>query len=223
MTKRRSVGGPPLTSRHESPPSSVRITSQCFCMKSVFGRDGCIARRWTQWPTSASWSGMVLDRKPRFAGCHDLPPSSVRKTPADEIAPYIRSCLLGSIRMVCRHRPPAPGAQVADVSWVRRPGSSAQVWPASSDLKMAASSTPAYTVSGSFSDGSRCQTRLNSYGWGEPSYQVCGPTAPSYANWLPAVSQVLPPSLERCITWPNQPLDWEAYSRSGSAGEPLRW
>src|SRR5216684_1084505 len=223
MTKPKSVGRSPLISRQESPPSSVRITSQCFCMKSVFGREGCIASRWTQWPTSASWSGMVLERNPLFVGFQVLPPSSVLKTPAAEIAPYIRSGLPGSMRMVCRHRPPAPGAQVAAVSWVRRPGISFQVCPASVDLKIAASSTPAYTVSGSLSEDSRCQTRLNSYGCGEPSYQVCGPTAPSYANWLPAVSQVLPPSLERCITWPNQPLDWEAYNLSGSAGEPLRW
>src|ERR1700686_2908110 len=102
--------------------------------------------------------------------------------------------------MGCGHRPPAPGAQPEAVLWVRSPGSSLHDIPASLDLKMAASSTPAYTVSGSFSEGSRCQTRLNSYGCGEPSYQVCGPTSPSYANWLPTVSHVLPPSSERCIT-----------------------
>src|SRR6266581_1060393 len=37
------------------------------------------------------------------------------------------------------------------------------------------------------------------------------------------VSQVLPPSLDRCIVCPNQLLDCDAYSRSGSAGDPLRW
>src|SRR5487761_843160 len=36
----------------------------------------------------------------------------------------------------------------------------------------------------------------------------------------PGASHVLPPSFERWITWPNQPLDCEAYSRLRSAGEP---
>jgi hypothetical protein len=31
----------------------VRMTSQCFCMNRVLGRDRCMAMRWTQWPTSA--------------------------------------------------------------------------------------------------------------------------------------------------------------------------
>ena len=29
----------------ESPALSLRMTSQCFCMKSTPGRDGCIAMR----------------------------------------------------------------------------------------------------------------------------------------------------------------------------------
>jgi hypothetical protein len=41
----KSVGRLPLIFCHDSPPSSVRITSQCFCMKSVCGRDGCMAMR----------------------------------------------------------------------------------------------------------------------------------------------------------------------------------
>src|SRR4029077_20917871 len=210
MTNPKSLGSAPLISRHESPPSSVRITSQCFCMKSTFGREGCMAMRWTQWPTSASWSGIVLDRNPLFVGFHDLPPSSVRNTPAAEMAMNILSALVGSMRIVCRQSPPAPGAQPEAESCVRRADSSAQLWPPSVDLKRAASSTPAYTVSGSVREGSRCQTRLNSHGCGEPSYQVCVPGVPSYTNWLPPASQVLPPSFERCITWPNQPLDWDA-------------
>jgi hypothetical protein len=40
--KPKSLGRLPLTSRHEAPPSSLRMTSQCFCMKSTSGRDGCI-------------------------------------------------------------------------------------------------------------------------------------------------------------------------------------
>ena len=30
---------------HESPESSLRMTSQCFCMNNVSGRDGCMAMR----------------------------------------------------------------------------------------------------------------------------------------------------------------------------------
>ena len=37
---------------------------------------------------------------------------------------------------------------------------------------------PAYTMSGSVRDGSRCQIRLNSHLRGVPSYQRCSPTAP---------------------------------------------
>ena len=37
MGKPKSVGRLPLTSCQLSPASSVRITSQCFCMNSVFG------------------------------------------------------------------------------------------------------------------------------------------------------------------------------------------
>src|SRR2546422_1289426 len=61
ITKPKSVGRFPLTSRHESPPSSERNTSQCFCMNSTLGREECCAMRWTQWPTSALGSG--IDRK----------------------------------------------------------------------------------------------------------------------------------------------------------------
>src|SRR5690606_16430628 len=96
--------------------------------------------------------------------------------------------------------------------------------PPSVDLNSAASSTPAYTVSGSCGEHSRCHTRLNSHGCGEPSYQRCvvsGAFAVSYAKmWLSAIGkpfgvttaspggvpgrvQVLPPSSERWMIWPN--------------------
>src|SRR6266849_3370277 len=122
----------------------------------------------------------------------------------------MRSWSVGSTMIVCRQSPPAPGAHPDAVLCVRIPGSSVQLVPASFDWNNAASSAPAYTASASSSEGSRCHTRLNSYGCGDPSYHVCGPTSPSYRNWLPTVSHVLPASLERCITWPNQPLDCEA-------------
>ena len=84
--KPKSVGRLPLTSCQESPASSLRMTSQCFCMNSTSGRDGCMAMRWTQWPTSASWSGISPERRPLLIGCQVSPPSSVRKAPAAEIA-----------------------------------------------------------------------------------------------------------------------------------------
>ena len=52
---------------------------------------------------------MYCDRRPLLIGFQVLPPSSVRNAPAAEIAMYIRSGLLGSRMMVCRHIPPAPG------------------------------------------------------------------------------------------------------------------
>src|SRR4051812_10133994 len=39
----------------------------------------------------------------------------------------------------------------------------------------------------------------------------------------PGISQVLPPSEERCMIWPNQPEDWEQKMRLGSTGEPFMW
>ena len=57
------------------------MTSQCNCMNSTFGRDGCIAMRCTQKPTSAVGSGMYCDLRPRLIGFQVLPPSSVRNAP----------------------------------------------------------------------------------------------------------------------------------------------
>src|ERR671922_218521 len=39
--KPKSEGRFPLTSCHDSPASSLRITSQCFCMNSTSGREEC--------------------------------------------------------------------------------------------------------------------------------------------------------------------------------------
>jgi hypothetical protein len=76
----------PLTFCHESPLSSVRMTSQCFCMNNVLGRDGCIAMRCTQWPTSAVGSGSIFETRPLVIGFHVSPPLSERNAPAAEIA-----------------------------------------------------------------------------------------------------------------------------------------
>src|SRR3989441_510318 len=173
ITNPKSVGRFPLTSRHESPASSERMTSQCFCMNSTPGREGCSAMRCTQCPTSAFGLGMYCDRKPRLIGRQLLPASSVRKAPAAEMATCIRRGLLGSSRIVCRHIPPAPGCHCGPVPWPRSPASSSQVLPPSLVWNSPASSTPAYTASGSVSDGSRCQTRLNSQGCCVPSYHWC--------------------------------------------------
>src|SRR5271156_6670945 len=154
-------------------------------------------------------------------GCQVSPPSSVRKAPAAEMAINIRAGSLGSRRIVCRHIPPAPGCQCGPEPWPRNPESSFHDFPPSFERNKAASSTPAKIVSGSVSDGSRCQTRLNSQGCGVPSYHWCVPATPSYTNLLSTGSHVFPPSLERWINCPNQPLDCDAYRRSGSAGEPL--
>src|SRR2546425_7115180 len=111
ITKPKSVGRLPLTSRHESPASSERMTSQCFCMNSTPGRERCSAMRCTQWPTSAVGLGMYWERRPRLIGRQVLPASSVRKAPAAEMATCIRRGLLGSSRIVWRHIPPAPGCR----------------------------------------------------------------------------------------------------------------
>src|SRR5487761_2114350 len=138
------------------------------------------------------------------------PPSSVRKAPAAEMAMKMRRGLEGSMRIVCRHMPPAPGCHLGPVPWPRRADSSRHDLPPSVERNIAASSTPAYTVSGSASEGSRCQTRLNSHGCAVPSYHWCVPVMPSYTNLLSTASHVLPPSSERWICWPNQLLDCEA-------------
>src|SRR5207247_3056413 len=103
MGNPKSVGKFPLTSCHESPASSLRITSQCFCMNSVFGRDGCNAMRCTQWPTSAVGYGICSECSPRLIGFHVLPPSSVRNVHDDVLAMEICLGLFRSRRMVCKH------------------------------------------------------------------------------------------------------------------------
>jgi hypothetical protein len=112
-------------------------------MYSTSGREGCIAMLWTQWPTSASGSGMNPEFKPLLIGRHDSPASSVRKVPAAEMAAKIRSGSVGSSRMVCRHSPPAPGCQLDPEPCPRSPESSCHVWAPSVERNRAASSTPA--------------------------------------------------------------------------------
>src|SRR5437879_6155129 len=106
-------------------------------MNSTLGRDRCIARWCTQKPTSAFGSGMYWDFSPRFIGRHVLPASSVRNTPAAEMAMKIRSGWLGSSRIVCKPMPPAPGAHLGPC-WSRSPGISCQVRPPSRRTRLSA-------------------------------------------------------------------------------------
>ncbi len=72
------------------------------------------------------------------------PPSSVRNTPAADMAMNMRCGFPGSSKTECRHMPPAPGCQAGPVPCLRNPDSSCQVWPPSLDWNNAASSIPAW-------------------------------------------------------------------------------
>src|SRR5207302_8966633 len=108
----------------------------------TLGRFGFIGMRCTQWPISAVGLGMYRECRPRLIGFQVLPASSVRKAPAEEMAMKILLGLLGSRTMVCKPRPPAPGAHL-DPWTSRRAASSRQFLPPSVVLNRAASSTPA--------------------------------------------------------------------------------
>src|SRR5262245_61749393 len=86
---------------------------------------------------------------------------------------YMRFGLVGSRTIVWSPIPPAPGDHFGPVPCPRSDEISCHDLPPSVERKSAASSTPAYTVSGSFSDGSTCHTRLNSQGCWVPSYHWC--------------------------------------------------
>ena len=133
------------TSAHFGPRVAgivVRMTSQCFCMKSTLGRDGCIAMRCTQCPTSAADSGFPRTAVPdRSAATFDRrPPCEMRPPPR-----WRRRCdpdCPDPTTIVCRPSPPAPGCQRTRFSF-RTAGRSSELLPPSSLWKAAASSTPA--------------------------------------------------------------------------------
>ncbi len=121
--KPKSLGKSPLTSCQESPPSSLRMTSQCFCMKSTSGRDGCtgdlvdaVARLRRQ-----GRGYTPPDRRPLLAGRQIWPASSLRNTPAAEMATTILAGSPGPRMIVCRQRPPAPGCHAGPVGWPPQP------------------------------------------------------------------------------------------------------
>ena len=60
--------------------------------------------------------GDVFRLQARLMGFQRWPPSSERNAPAEEIAQKRRLGLVGSSKMVCRHMPPAPGAQTGPVA-----------------------------------------------------------------------------------------------------------
>ncbi len=79
----------------------------------------------------------------RTMGLQLSPASSVRNTPATEMAMKIRLGLLRSRRIVCNPMPPAPGAHLGPDPWPRNPASSCHDCPPSVVRNKAASSTPA--------------------------------------------------------------------------------
>ena len=184
------------------------MTSQCFCMNSVSGRDGCMAMRWTQWPTSASGSGMyVRDAGPWLIGFHVVPPSSVRKAPAAEMAMY------DALR-VGRVEQDRVQAQAAGAGLPVRPGAV---------LAQAGQLVPRRAAVGRAEEGRVLDAGVDRVGIGQRRLEV------PHALELPRVrravvplvrararrrmrtccrpgSKVLPPSSERWISCPNQPL-----------------
>ena len=119
------------------------MTSQCFCMNSVSGRDGCIARLCTQCPTSAAGDGMPSESRPLLIGCQVSPPSSVRNTPAAEIATNIRFASLRVEHDRVQAHAAGAGLPLRARAVLAQARDSCQLAPPSVDLNSAASSTPA--------------------------------------------------------------------------------
>ena len=103
------------------------MTSQCFCMNSTSGRDGCIAMRCTQWPTSAFGSGMLLglqaavDRPPGLAAV--VGAERARRRDGDEDPLGVARVEQDRVQAHARRR---PAASAGPEPWPRSPGSSCQ-------------------------------------------------------------------------------------------------
>src|SRR4051794_13926043 len=111
-------------------------------MKRVLGLEGWRTTSWTQKPISGRGAGRESLRRPLLIGLKVLPPSSERNAPAAEMAMVMRLGLEGSSKIVCRHRPPAPGDHFSPLA-PRRAEISCHVAPPLVVLNSAASSTPA--------------------------------------------------------------------------------
>ncbi len=136
----------------------------------------CMAMRCTQWPTSASGSGSVLrlqplvDRLPGLAAI--VGAERARRRNRD------RTCASGSSDRErwcagpCRPRPASTLAASGRAS-PAVPASSAAIGALEEGRILHARIDRLRIVS----EGSRCQTRLNSHGCGVPSYHWCCPAA----------------------------------------------
>ena len=188
------------------------------------GRDGCMAMRCTQWPTSAVGSGMYCELQSAVDGLPGLAAVvGAERAGGGDGDEDPRRDRLGSRRMVCRHMPPAPGCQCGPEPWPRRPESSCHVLPAVGGAEQR----------GVFHPG------VDRVGIGQRRLQMPDPLElpgmrravvplvragdavvdELVAHRLPGLAAVVG-ALDHC---PNQPLDCDAYSRFGSAGDPLRW
>ena len=110
-----------------------------------------------------------MDFRPWLIGCQVLPPSSVRKAPAAEMAMNIRSGSFGSRRMVCRHMPPAPGCHFGPDAVAAQSGKF----------------LPAMTAVGRSENGSVFDSRVNGVGVVERRFEM--PDAFEFPGMLRAV------------------------------------
>ncbi len=83
---------------------------------------------------------------PLFAGVHDSPASSLRKTPAAEMPTYIVWSFAGSNWIECVHIPPAPGFQRSRVGWSIRLMTGSQLSPRSAERKRTPGAPPSHSV-----------------------------------------------------------------------------
>ena len=117
----------------------------------------------------------------------------------------IRPGWLGSSRIVCRHIPPAPGCQERRRVVAAQPG---QLLPGLAAVgrteQRGVLDAGVDRVRDRSATARGARPARTPTGAGVPSYHRCVPVGPSYTNLLPTASQVLPPSLERWITCPNQ-------------------
>ena len=200
------------------------MTSQCFCMNSTSGRDGCMAMRWTQWPTSASGSGMLVGPQ---ALVHRLPGLAAvvgAERPGRRDGDVHALGVLGSRRIVCRHIPPAPGCQFGPEPWRAQAGQllpalatvgateQGRVLDAGVDRVGVGRATARGARRGRTPTGAACRRTTGGCRARRRTRTRCRPAPRSCRRRRSAGS-----------SWPNQPLDCDAYSRSGSAGEPFTW